>query len=237
MAGLPAMDATGASDGLGARLLLLARRAPGSAAILLMALVGLGISIYLTVVHYQGSAVAFCPSTGIVNCNKVTSSGNSVLFGTSIPITIPGMLWFVVSGGMALVALMALWRNRLEPPRLRLAQVLWGAVGMVFVLYLVYAEIVLLHSLCEWCTVIHVLTFATFLIALGRWQQRDLPAPALAVAPVRSAVRRGASVSVPANGSPARKPKIPTTASANSTATRRPGNGASGGRSGRRPRR
>ncbi len=51
MAGVPAETS---SDGVGARLLLLARAAPGLVAMLLMALAGLGISIYLTVVHYQG---------------------------------------------------------------------------------------------------------------------------------------------------------------------------------------
>jgi uncharacterized membrane protein len=182
MASLPAVTGT-----TGARLSLLVRRAPGLVAMVVMALIGLGISIYLTVVHYQGLGVAFCSTTGLVNCNKVTSSNNSVLFGSNVPITVPGMLWFVVSGGLALVALVAIWRNRREPARLRQAQLLWGAAGMVFVLYLVYAEIVLLHSLCEWCTVVHLLTFATFLLALNRWQQRDLPAPSLiaASAPVR----------------------------------------------------
>jgi hypothetical protein len=55
MAGLPIERTSG---GVGARLLLLARRAPGLVAMLLMALAGLGISIYLTVVHYQGLGVA-----------------------------------------------------------------------------------------------------------------------------------------------------------------------------------
>jgi uncharacterized membrane protein len=172
------------SNETGARLLLLVQRAPGLVAMLLMALLGLGISIYLTVIHYQGAGVAFCSTTGVVNCNKVTSSGNSVLFGSTVPITIPGMMWFIVSGGMALVALLAIWRNRREPARLRAAHLLWGILGMAFVLYLVYAEIVLLHTLCEWCTVVHLLTFATFLLALNRWQQRGLPAPDLNLATV-----------------------------------------------------
>jgi hypothetical protein len=94
------------------------------------------------------------------------------------------MIWFIVSGGLALVALLAIWRNRREPTRLRGAHLLWGIMGMAFVLYLVYAEIVLLHTLCEWCTVVHLLTFATFLLALNRWQQRGLPAPNLSLATV-----------------------------------------------------
>src|SRR6185312_2906027 len=179
------------SNETGARLLLLVQRAPGLVAMLLMALLGLGISIYLTVIHYQGVGVAFCSTTGVVNCNLVTSSGNSVLFGGTIPITIPGMIWFIVSGGMALVALLAIWRNRREPARLRAAHLLWGIVGMAFVLYLVYVEIVVLQTLCEWCTVVHLLTFATFLLALNRWQQRGLPAPDLNLATISSRASSG----------------------------------------------
>lgn len=233
MAGLPATD----FESLGARLWLLTRRAPGLVAMLLMALAGLGVSIYLTTVHYQGVAPV-CSTTGLIDCARVTSSSFSVLPGPGkIPITIPGMVWFVVSGGMALVALMAIWGNRLEPPRLRLAHLLWSALGMVFVLYLVYAEIVALHRLCEWCTVVHLLTFATFLLALNRWMQRDLPAPTLYAAPVRRPANSSPSANGSANGGKAR-------IASQTTATRQQGsaNGArrpagSGGKSGRRPRR
>jgi uncharacterized membrane protein len=187
--------------------MLLAQRAPGLVAMLLMALAGLGISIYLTVVHYQGAGIAFCSTTGLVNCNLVTSSGNSVLFGTPIPITIPGMIWFVVSGGMALVALVAIWQNRREPARLRGAHLLWSVLGMAFVLYLVYVEIVVLHTLCEWCTVVHLLTFATFLLALNRWQQRGLPAPDLRSAPGR---RHESAPSSASDTSSKTRPAAPT---------------------------
>ena len=218
MAGLPIERTSG---GVGARLLLLARRAPGLVALLLMALAGLGVSIYLTVVHYQGSDLALCPNTGAIDCQKVTTSGNSVLFGSSIPITIPGMLWFIGSGALALIALLAIWNNRREPSRLRLAHLLWGVAGMIFVLYLVYAEIVLLHSLCEWCTVVHVLTLATFLIALNRWQQRGLPLPTLAPEPTR---RRESSTTA-TNGDAARK--IGATKTNSATRQAQPaGNGA-----------
>ena len=213
------------SNETGARLLLLVQRAPGLVAMLLMALLGLGISIYLTVIHYQGAGVAFCSTTGVVNCNKVTSSGNSVLFGSTVPITIPGMIWFIVSGGMALVALLAIWRNRREPARLRGAHLLWGILGMAFVLYLVYAEIVLLHTLCEWCTVVHLLTFATFLLALNRWQQRGLPAPNLNLATVSPRASNGNG-----NGNDSKSRQMTTASrqpSAASNSARRPaGSGA-----------
>ncbi|HEY7850084.1 MAG TPA: vitamin K epoxide reductase family protein [Ktedonobacterales bacterium] len=180
------------------RLLALARAQPGLVAIALMGLVGLGISIYLTVVHYDAKVSLVCTSGGVVNCQQVTSSAWSVLPATSIPVTIPGMLWFVVSGGLALWALLALARGEMEPERARVAQLVWSGLGLAFVLYLVFAEIALVQRLCEWCTAVHLLTLATFLIALVRWQRRNEPAEALeppltATAPVRRAPQQALS--------------------------------------------
>jgi uncharacterized membrane protein len=152
------------------RLLAIVRRAPDLAALVAMAALGFGISVYLTTVHYAKVQLV-CTTGGIINCAAVTSSAYSIIPGTSIPITIPGMLWFVVSGALAVVALVALARGEAEPERLRLAQVAWGGLGLAFVLYLVYAEIVKLRQICEWCTAVHLLTLATFLVALYRLQQ------------------------------------------------------------------
>lgn len=150
-----------------AGLLNAARTAPDLAALLVMASIGIGIAAYLTTVHYAG-VEPVCTVGGAINCAKVTSSQYSVVPGTQLPITVPGALWFIVSGVLAWIALDRTVRGIAEPARLRVAHVLWGMVGMVFVLYLVWAELVALHSICEWCTVIHILTLLTFLIALNR---------------------------------------------------------------------
>lgn len=159
------------------RLGALLRRERGLTALVAMAVAGIGIAAYLTAVHYLDVPLA-CPANALINCAQVTSSAYSVVPGTQIPITIPGLLWFIVSGGLAVLALIRAADGRPEPERLRLYQVLWGAAGLLFVLYLVYCEIVLLHRLCEWCTVVHLLTLATFLVALSRWQQGPAPSPA-----------------------------------------------------------
>jgi len=155
----------------------LARSDPGLTAIALMAVAGLAISIYLTTVHYAGVPLV-CTTNGTIDCSAVTTSKYSVVPGTNLPITIPGMLWFIVSGLLAAYSLVLRQQGRREPSRLRLIQLLWGAAGLLFVLYLVYAEIVLVRHICEWCTVIHLLTLATFLVALSRFQQGDALTPA-----------------------------------------------------------
>jgi uncharacterized membrane protein len=164
----------------------LARRDPGLAAMLVMAVAGSGVSIYLTTIHYA-NVPALCTTGGVVNCASVLHSAYSNVPLTTIPISALGLLWFLVSGGLAAVGLMSLARN--HPERLRLAQLLWSAAGLLFVLYLVYAEIVRLHSICEWCTSVHILTLLTFLIALNRLQLATAPGPA----PMNKARRRPAA--------------------------------------------
>jgi hypothetical protein len=58
----------------------------------------------------------------------------------------------------------------------------------------VFAEIVLVQRICEWCTVIHLLTLASFLIALTRWQRRDEPALPM---PQRAPANRAAQPAAP----------------------------------------
>jgi uncharacterized membrane protein len=181
------------------RLLDLARVDYGLAALIGMAVVGLGAAIYLTTVHYAGVA-PICSTTGVIDCARVTNSQWSVVPGTQLPITIPGMLWFLVSGGLAAVLLRARARGEPEDPRVRRAQLVWGVLGLVTVLYLVYIEIVKLHRLCEWCTVVHLLTFISFLVILSRMQLPLVAPVAPAPAPQRPNARQAAPRSSGASG-------------------------------------
>jgi uncharacterized membrane protein len=146
----------------------LVRRQPLLSGMVAIALVGIGISIYLTTIHYTHTPPV-CTVTGIINCSNVLKSSYSVIPGTSIPITIPGMLWFLVSGGLALAGLVSIQRNQREPKHLPLYQVVWATGGLAFVLYLVYDELVQLHNICEWCTAVHILTLLTFVLAWYRF--------------------------------------------------------------------
>lgn len=128
---------------------------------------GLGMAAYLTTLHYAG-ATPVCAGGGAFDCAAVVSSRYSFVPGTTVPITVPGMLWFAVSGGLAALSLRERHRGGLEPPWLRPLHVLWGAAGLLFVLYLVYAELVLLHRVCEWCTAVHVAVLISLLLAVGR---------------------------------------------------------------------
>jgi uncharacterized membrane protein len=153
-----------------------ARLAP--LALLLIGLVGVGISIYLTTVHYARVPLA-CTSSGVVNCERVLSSSYSSVAG--VPLAVGGIAWF---GTLALLALPALLWER-EPAWLQPAQVLWSLAGLATVLYLVGVEVLGLGVLCLWCTVLHVLIVASLLLSVLRTPpavERCAPAPAARIA-------------------------------------------------------
>lgn len=122
---------------------------------LLLSIVGIGVAAYLTYEHFTAGSTLACPDTGVVNCLKVTSSEYSKLFG--IPVALLGLLFFV---GMTALSLPPLWRTASPwPSRLRLAAVV---VGVVFVCYLIWAELFQIDAICLWCTVVHGLTLVLF---------------------------------------------------------------------------
>jgi uncharacterized membrane protein len=130
--------------------------------LLALAIVGAGTAVYLTTVHYE-QVPLLCSSQGLVNCERVTSSSYSVVPGTTLPITIPGLAWFIVSGLLAFRGL------RSSQRWIRQAQLAWAILGILTVLYLVYVELVILHTICLWCTVVHVIIFGSLLMAITEY--------------------------------------------------------------------
>ncbi|GAB3858403.1 vitamin K epoxide reductase family protein [Dactylosporangium cerinum] len=126
---------------------------------LVLSVLGLAVSVYLTIEHYTSSTTLACPDTGALNCLKVTTSEQSTMFG--VPVALLGLLYFAV-----MVALSLLWST---PRRdVRLARLAFAAVGVVFVAWLVYAELFILDAICLWCTAVHVLAVGLFAVtALG----------------------------------------------------------------------
>ncbi len=163
MANVPSAQATSRPITADAARLVL-RRMPGLASVVVMAVIGIGISIYLTTVHYA-KVPLICSATGTVDCASVLKSPYGLVPGTSLPITFPGMLWFAVAGGIAGMVLLAAMRGTRPPAWWSTALKGWGIVGFLSIFYLIYAEIVKLHHICAWCTVIHTLVVATLIVA------------------------------------------------------------------------
>lgn len=124
-----------------------------------LAAIGLGVSVYLTAVHYsQATVPLLCSTSGLVNCEEVTTSPSSMV--GPAPVAVLGLLWFV-----ATLALLA-WRGSARGPW-PLVRVLWGFGGVLAVFYLIYAELFLAGAICLWCTVVHVVVIGLFLIGVA----------------------------------------------------------------------
>jgi uncharacterized membrane protein len=148
-------ESTGASLGTGTAVPLWMQLAT-----FLLALAGLGVSIYLTIAHFTESTLAGCTETsGLVNCTKVTTSAESYVFG--IPVAVLGLAFFVFA-----VAIMSPWAWRSTRREVHLVRLASVVVGVGFVLYLLYAELFMIGSICLYCTSVHVITFALFALTV-----------------------------------------------------------------------
>ncbi len=140
-----------------------------------LSLIGLGLGIYLTSAHLVGTQLLACSNHGFIDCAAVTTSPESKVFGI-FPVAELGLGFFFA---MTLLNLPWAWRptwswlpKRLTASRpglqsslpvlawrLRLAGII---VGILFVLYLLYTELITLRQLCLFCTYTHITTFLLF---------------------------------------------------------------------------
>jgi uncharacterized membrane protein len=125
----------------------------------LLALAGLGISIYLTIAHYVGTQILACVSNSAINCELVTTSAQSHFLG--MPVSVLGLAYYAVA-----VVLYSPWAWWSSWRPLHLARIVGAVGGMCFVLWLLSAELVIIHKICLWCTAVHIVTFALFVLTL-----------------------------------------------------------------------
>jgi uncharacterized membrane protein len=123
----------------------------------LLALIAVAVSGYLTIVHYTSPHVLACSGSGAIDCAKVTTSAQSRFLG--VPVALLGLVWAIA---MVLLCSPQAWRSAAR--WVRPARVVAVSIGMAFVLWLVFAEFVLVGAICVWCTAMHILTFALFVL-------------------------------------------------------------------------
>ncbi len=124
-----------------------------------LSLIGFGISMYLTIDHFQG-IVPICSSKGFVNCALVTTSKYSHILG--IPVALLGLLFFTAMVG---INWPPLWRAR--SPWVARGRLALSVSGVCFVLYLLAAELFSIKAICLWCTGVHITTFLLFVLVMS----------------------------------------------------------------------
>ena len=122
---------------------------------LALAVLGLGIAGYLGYEHHTASTTLSCPDTGMINCLTVTTSTYSRFLG--LPVSDLGVGYFLA---LVLLCLPSSWAS--PSLLLRRSRLALSALGALFVLYLLWAELFQLNAICLWCTAVHVVTVALF---------------------------------------------------------------------------
>jgi uncharacterized membrane protein len=131
----------------------------------ILSLLGLGVSTYLTITHYDTGVPLACSDNGVINCALVTSSPESMVTvwpgKLAVPVAVLGLAFFVF-----MVVANSPWAWRSRYPQVAMVRLASVVVGIGFVLYLVYTELFTLDHICLWCTSVHVLTFLLFVLIL-----------------------------------------------------------------------
>ena len=133
---------------------------------LALALIGIAVSAYLTLVHYRDDLLV-CAVGG---CHTVQKSPYAELEG--IPVALLGLGMFVV------VTVLFLLR-RVRPAwadTITLATFALVLAGAVFAIYLTYLELFVIHAVCQWCVLTAIIIWLLTLIE-GTLAWRSLQPP------------------------------------------------------------
>ncbi len=122
-----------------------------------LSLIGVGLSTYMTVAHFTEATILACSGSGELSCTAVTTSAQSRMLG--VPVALLGLGYFVV---MSVLLSPPLWRRGAR--WLVISRTVLAAAGMVFVFWLIAAELLIIGHVCLWCSGIHVVMIALVLV-------------------------------------------------------------------------
>ncbi|HEX3692584.1 MAG TPA: vitamin K epoxide reductase family protein [Solirubrobacteraceae bacterium] len=130
-------------------------------AMIVLALIGVGIASYVTYVHYAGIKPA---CTAGESCTKVQTSIYSELAG--VPVALMGLLGYV-----AILAMLVAPQDE----RTRFGTLLLTFGGFGFSAYLTYRELFSIHAICEWCVCSAVVMTLLMVASVWRFLRSGAP--------------------------------------------------------------
>jgi uncharacterized membrane protein len=125
-------------------------------AALVLSVLGLVDSGYQALTKLSHGGLAGC-SAKTDACVLVQSSAQAYIHG--IPVAVFGFVGYLVMTGFCTPQA---WRS--ARPAVHWIRLGGIVAGMVFVLYLIYVELVELRQVCPYCTSVHVITFLLFTV-------------------------------------------------------------------------
>lgn len=127
--------------------------------LLSLSIIGLTDSLYLTWEHYSGFVPPCSAHFTFIDCGKVLTSSYSVIFG--VPLALLGVLhYFFLS--LSIIASLNYSRKIF-----RYAFILLSVAGFVTSLYFMYLQLIVIGSICLYCTTSAIDSFIVF--GLGQY--------------------------------------------------------------------
>ena len=123
-----------------------------------LALAGLGISLYLFYSKISKSSILCTPGS---ECDAVNASSYSMLLG--IPVSAIGAVGYL---GILTLALWAFFSQDTAPTWLPNARLVLASGGLFFAAYLTAIEAFVLHAYCIWCVTQATAMFLIFIALL-----------------------------------------------------------------------
>ena len=134
---------------------------PAPRLLLVLALVGLAVAYYDAYILYNGQQL-WCPPP-INGCNEVASSPYARIF--NLPVGYFGVVYYLYM--LCLAALLAY-----DPfsRGLRLAALIYSAIGVGFSIYFTYLQVTFIHAFCIYCLVSAITTLLLFIAAISHFR-------------------------------------------------------------------
>jgi uncharacterized membrane protein len=122
-----------------------------------LSLAGIGISSYLTYVHWTDRPVA---CTALANCERVATSQYADIRG--VPVAFLGLLVYIGLFAVAGAWLYVSGRGLTWP-----AMAFWGLslTGVIYSAYLTYLELFVIDAVCIWCVASAVVLVVLFVLS------------------------------------------------------------------------
>ncbi len=123
--------------------------------IVILSIVGLLTSLYLTAGHFKGAEQgSFCDFSETISCSIVNTSVFSQI--ANVPVALFGAIWFVI--------LLAMSIRAKKDKKLTTPLFLWNIAGLLSIGYFIFAEF-MLKALCPLCTIVHIIILITFILS------------------------------------------------------------------------
>ncbi len=129
---------------------------------MLLAVIGMLVSAYLTYQHFKPVGGAFCNVNDYVSCDIVNKSIYSEIF--HIPVAILGFAAYAI----IFAAAFGLLKEKLPSYALELVAFFTGA-SLGFSIYLTAMEFFVLRAVCIFCVTSQIIILFIFIISLNIW--------------------------------------------------------------------